>query len=108
MAFRDKHREEDDYEEEEEESAPRKSVQIALYEPRTFEEAAAIADHLKAKEPAVVNMHRMDKVSEQRMIDFLTGNVYAMNGKVQMVGQNTILCTPSADESYGEISLNDD
>lgn len=83
-------------------------TKMVLFEPRSFEEAEEIATHLKNRRTAVVNLHRLPRDFAQRTIDFLTGVVYALDGTIQKVGHNVILCSPKANWVDGEISLEGD
>ncbi|MDD7281807.1 MAG: cell division protein SepF, partial [Erysipelotrichaceae bacterium] len=53
----------------------------------------------------VVNLHKLDREYAQRTIDFLTGVVFALDGKIQKIGQNVILCSPSQIGVQGSINL---
>ncbi len=81
---------------------------MVLFEPRSFEEAEEIARHLKARRAAVVNLHRLQREYAQRTIDFLTGVVFALDGTIQKIGHNVILCAPKNVAVDGEISLDSD
>ena len=86
-------------------------TKMVLFEPRSFDEAEEIATHLKNRKAAVVNLHRLNRDYAQRCIDFLTGVVFALDGTIQKIGQNVILCTPHSIGVEGAISLdslNDD
>lgn len=76
-----------------------------LYEPKTFEEAKACADSLLAGKSAILNTHRLDRATAQRIIDFLTGCVYALHGKIQMVGTNVFVVAPHEDDISGKIEF---
>jgi cell division inhibitor SepF len=78
---------------------------MVLFEPRSFEEAEEIARHLKQRRACVVNLHRLQRDYAQRTIDFLTGVVFALDGTIQKIGHNVILCTPQSVVVNGEISL---
>ena len=80
-------------------------TKMVLFEPRSFEEAEEIATHLKQRRAAVVNLHRLSREYAQRTIDFLAGSVFALDGKIQKIGQNVILCSPKSIGVDGEISL---
>lgn len=77
---------------------------LILSEPRVFAEAQDIADHIKSRRAVVVNLQRIDKAHARRIIDFLSGTVYALGGEIQKVGVNIILCTPDNVEVSGNIS----
>lgn len=80
-------------------------AKMALFEPRTFEESEDVARYLKNKRAAVVNLHRLQRDYAQRTIDFLTGVIFALDGNIQKVADNTILCTPKTIAVEGEITL---
>lgn len=81
------------------------NVTMKLYEPRSFDETEIIAADLKARKAVFINFHRLQKDYAQRTIDFLTGVTFALDGKIEKVGHNTILCTPNTMEIEGEINL---
>ncbi len=83
-------------------------TKMVLFEPRSFEESEDVARYLKDKRAAVVNLHRLQRDYAQRTIDFLTGVVFALDGSIQKIGHNVILCTPNTIGVEGEISLSID
>lgn len=83
-------------------------TRMVLFEPRSFNEAEDVARHLKERRAAVVNLHRLQREYAQRTIDFLTGVVFALDGTIQKIGHNVILCTPKSIGVHGEISLDND
>lgn len=83
-------------------------TKMVLFEPRSFEESEEIARHLKGRRAAVVNLHRLPRDYAQRTIDFLTGVVFALDGTIQKIGHNVILCTPRSIGVDGNISLEND
>lgn len=84
------------------------NTKMVLFEPRSFDEAEEIARHLKERRAAVINLHRLPRDYAQRTIDFLTGVVFALDGTIQKIGHNVILCTPSSIGVHGEINLDSD
>lgn len=96
-----------DYESPKNKTASRLSsdVTMKLYEPRSFDETEVIAADLKDRKAVFVNFHRLQKDYAQRTIDFLTGVTFALDGKIEKVGHNTILCTPKTMAIEGEINL---
>jgi len=81
------------------------NAQMILFEPRSFDEADEIARHLKSIKACVVNLHRLPKEYSQRTTDFLSGVVFALDGQIQIIGKNVILCTPQSIGVAGEINL---
>lgn len=84
------------------------NANIVLFEPRQFDESEEIAYHIKAKRACAINLHRMPGEYRQRMIDFLTGVIYALDGSINKVGENVILCSPKSMPVGGEIDLGED
>jgi len=82
--------------------------QMILVEPRAYSESQTIADHLKSKHTVVVNLKRVTAAQAKRIIDFLTGTLYAIGGDLQKVGPGIYLCTPKNVVVQGKISEDED
>lgn len=82
--------------------------QMVLVEPRAYSESQTIADHLKSKNTVVVNLKRVTAAQAKRIIDFLTGTLYAIGGDLQKIGPGIYLCTPKNVSVQGKISETDD
>ena len=80
-------------------------TKMVLFEPRSFDEAEEVARRLKENRAAVINLHKLQREYAQRTIDFLTGVVFALDGTIQKIGHNVILCTPKTINVNGEINL---
>ncbi|SDG95569.1 cell division inhibitor SepF [Alteribacillus persepolensis] len=80
------------------------SAKMMLVEPRTYDEAQDIADHLKNRKSVIINVQRIPNDQAKRIIDFLSGTVYAIGGDIQKVGRNIFLCTPDNVDVSGAIS----
>ncbi|SJZ61898.1 cell division inhibitor SepF [Pilibacter termitis] len=74
---------------------PPSSQKIAIKEPRVYSEAMDIGRLLLAGEAVLINFHLMEESAARRVIDFLTGIVFASDGDIQRVGNEIFLCTPS-------------
>lgn len=81
------------------------NANIVLFEPRNFDEAEEIGHHLKLKRACAVNLHRMPIEYRQRIIDFLSGVIFGVDGSIKKIGENVILCAPSSMPVGGEITL---
>ncbi|HZG75147.1 MAG TPA: cell division protein SepF [Paenibacillus sp.] len=81
-----------------------KSSKLVLCEPRNYEETQAIADHLRSRRAILVNLQRVRPEQAMRIVDFLSGTVYALNGAISKVGPNIFVCTPDSVEIQGVIS----
>ncbi len=77
---------------------------MILLEPRAFSEAQQIADHLKKRNSVVVNLKRVTSAQAKRIIDFLSGCVYAIGGNMQKIGVGIYLCTPNNVNVQGKIT----
>lgn len=85
-------------------AASSKHSKVILVEPRVYAEAQDIAEHLKNKRATIVNLQRIDREQGIRIIDFLSGTVYALGGDIQRIGKDIFLCAPDNVEITGEIS----
>ncbi|MGE5482666.1 MAG: cell division protein SepF [Bacteroidota bacterium] len=68
---------------------------LVVQEPLTFEEVQAVADHVKNRRPVVVCLDRVDRDLARKIVDFLSGTAYALDGKMQRVGEGIFLIVPS-------------
>ena len=80
-------------------------TKMVLFEPRSFDEAEEVAKRLKENRAAVVNLHKLQRDYAQRTIDSLTGVVFALDGSIQKIGHNVILCAPRTIGVHGNITL---
>lgn len=80
---------------------------MILLEPRAYSESQQIADHLKAKNSVLVNFKRVTSDQAKRIIDFLSGTLYAIGGDLQKVGSGIYLCTPKNINVQGKITEDD-
>jgi cell division inhibitor SepF len=81
-----------------------KNSRIILSEPRSYEEVQEMADHLRSRRSILVNLQRVRNEQAIRIVDFLSGTVYALNGHIQKVGMNIFLCTPDNIDIQGTIT----
>ena len=81
-----------------------KSGKMILVEPRAYSESQEIADHLKARNSVVVNFKKVTTDQAKRIIDFLSGTLYAINGDLQKIGDGIYLCTPKNIDVQGKIT----
>ncbi len=84
-----------------------KDSQLVLFEPRAYSETQDIANFLKQKKAAVVNLHRLQKEQSKRVIDFLSGVIFAIDGDIQKIGPKIFLCTPKNIGVDGKITMDD-
>ncbi len=95
-----------EYEPMPQEKAPKKNLkvvdhpsnamqQVVVIEPRAFEEALEIIEHLRAKKSVLLNLHLLDTSQSQRVVDFLSGATHAIDGNQQRIGDGVFMFTPS-------------
>ena len=77
---------------------------MILVAPRAYSESQEIADHLKSRNSVVVNFKRVTNDQAKRIIDFLSGTLYAIGGDLQKIGEGIYLCTPKNIDVQGEIT----
>lgn len=82
------------------------ALELKVVRPETFESAPAIADHLINRCTVVLNLEAANKETAKRLIDFLSGVAYSIDGSVRRVATNTFVITPSNVGISGE-ALND-
>ena len=103
---------EDEYynmsEEEAIKEADKSGNKMILLEPRAYSESQQIADHLKNRNSVVVNLKRVTSDQAKRIIDFLSGVIYAIEGDIQRIGPRIFLCTPKNIGVSGSIDLDDE
>lgn len=92
-----------DYEEANQKGILKTDAKMIIFEPRSYDDATSIADYLKVNKACVVNIHRLQNEYRQRLIDFLWGAVYAIDGKIQKVGTDVFLCTPKSVPVNGQV-----
>ena len=98
---------EDEYYNAENVTIPNNGGNMILLEPPAFSESQQIADHLKKRNTVVVNMKRITADQAKRIVDFLSGTVYAIGGDLQKIGSGIFLCTPKNINVEGKITEDD-
>ena len=68
---------------------------VMLLEPRAYSESQQIADYLKNRTQVIVNMKRVTPDQAKRIIDFLSGTIYAIGGHLEKLGGGIFLATPN-------------
>ncbi len=78
-------------------------LQVVLVKPEDFQEAAQIADHLINRKTVLLNLEGADREMVRRMIDFLRGVTYALNGTLKRVANGTFIVTPYDVNIIGDV-----
>lgn len=77
---------------------------MILLEPRAYSESQQIADYLKKRNTVVVNLKRVTPDQGKRIIDFVSGCLYAIGGGMQKLGDGIFLCTPKNINVQGKMT----
>ncbi len=77
--------------------------EVVLFHAKTFDDAAKAADELRSKKAVILNMENVDKALTRRVVDFLSGCVYALEGKVKKIAQSTYLFCPHSMAIVGDL-----
>ena len=70
------------------------SMKMIVYHPVCYDDAQTVVDNLKNRRPVIVNMEELDSACAQRVLDFLLGAIYAINGTVSKVSRGIFLFAP--------------
>ena len=68
--------------------------EVVLFHAKTFDDAAKAVDELCKHKAIILNMENVDKALTRRVVDFLSGAVYALDGSVKKIAQCTYLFCP--------------
>ena len=79
------------------------AMQVILVKPDRFDTVSEIADHLRDKKSIVLNLESTNKDVARRLVDFLSGVAYALDGKIKKVAISTYILTPYNVEIVGDL-----
>ena len=77
--------------------------EVVLFHAKTFDDSAKAADELCKRKAVILNMENVDKALTRRVVDFLSGAVYALDGRVKKVAQSTYLFCPHNMDVTGDL-----
>ena len=77
--------------------------EVVLFHAKAFDDAAKAADELCKRKAVILNMENVDKALTRRVVDFLSGSVYALDGRVKKVAQSTYLFCPRNMDVVGDL-----
>lgn len=72
-----------------------KPYTMVVVNPKSYGDAEKIGDHLKAMRLVVMNMEKTDADEAQRIVDFVQGIMYALDGRIDQISENIYLCAPN-------------
>ena len=77
-------------------------MQVCIVKPECYEDAQEICDEVKARKPVVVNLEKVEYPIAQRIMDFLSGTCYSLNGSIQRVANNIFIIAPENVDVSGD------
>ncbi len=80
-----------------------RQLKVVVSEPKVFEDVQNLADNLKNRRPVIINLEKAEPELARRVVDFISGAIYALNGNLQKVGNNIFLVVPSNMDIQSEI-----
>ncbi len=80
------------------------AIRMVISQPTTFEQSDEICSFLKEKKSVIVNLEYVNKDVARRIVDFISGGVYALDGYIQKVSNSIFLVAPSNYEITNEMA----
>ena len=80
------------------------AIQMVISQPTTFEQSDEICSFIKEKKSVIVNLEYINKDVARRIVDFISGGVYALDGYIQKVSNSIFLVAPSNYEITNEMA----
>ena len=77
--------------------------EVVLFRPNTFNDTTKATEDLRDRKAVIVNMENVDPVLARRVVDFLSGCAYALDGKINKVAQSTYLFCPHSMDVVGDL-----
>lgn len=77
-------------------------MEVVVIQPETYDEAQDVCDHIKSQRPVIINLESMDRVIAQRIMDFVSGACYTLNGNLQRVTNNIFIIAPENIDVAGD------
>ncbi|MEA5059597.1 Cell division protein SepF [bioreactor metagenome] len=71
------------------------SMKMIVYHPISYEDTQNIIDNLKSRKPVIVNMEELEIDCAQRILDFMAGAIYALNGTIYKISRGIFVVAPT-------------
>lgn len=82
-------------------------ARIVVLKPKCFNNSTAVADELRKRRPVIVDVGALDPDEARRVVDFISGTVYGIDGKMQKITSGIFVATPSQVDIMGEVIRED-
>lgn len=76
-------------------NAPAERVRVIVIEPKNMDDAQQAANYLDEKRPVIINFEKTPSDEARRILDFISGTIYAIRGEITNIGENVFLCAPN-------------
>lgn len=83
-------------------------AKIVVLKPKCFNNSTQVADELRRRHPVIVDVGALDPDEARRVVDFISGTVYGIDGKMQKITSGIFVATPSQVEIMGEVVKDSD
>ncbi|NLM25714.1 MAG: cell division protein SepF [Firmicutes bacterium] len=80
-----------------------KQTKVMIIEPTAFEEVRTYVDHLRSKHPLIIRLDNLDMDEARRIVDFMSGATYAVDGNMRKLGDKIFFFAPHSVVIEGEI-----
>lgn len=70
-------------------------MKMIVYHPISYEDTQNIIDNLKSRKPVIVNMEELELDCAQRILDFMAGAIYALNGTIYKISRGIFVVAPT-------------
>ena len=87
------------------ESPSTRAAQVVVFAPRTFDDAQEVADHLRAGKPVILNLESTDREVAQRVVNFVSGSIYALSGEMHRIGSGMLMFLPQGVEARMPVGM---
>ena len=77
-------------------------MEVVVIQPESYDEAQDICDHIKSQRPVIINLENMERNVAQRIMDFVSGSCYTLNGNLQRVTNNIFIIAPENVDVAGD------
>ena len=88
-------------------NVPTTKNNVVLTEPLVFADSKDILDDIKKNKVVIINLNKLDLQTADRLLDFISGGIYALGARLKTIGDDIYLCVPSGVEVTGDFSEGD-
>ncbi len=79
-------------------------MRMMLLQPQSFEDTQMVIDNLRDGKSVIVNLENMNQATAQRVLDFISGAIYALDGDMRKVSKGIFLCAPNGIDISGNVA----